>query len=109
VPLFLGDWHGTWQNERGAVEVSIDFEKTAYCTREAIPGGVAVYGRTFGGIKAEPAGTACFRQGNEYWRGIYRVEGSRVRLCFSRSGARPTGFGVTANTIEWLIEPTPAK
>jgi hypothetical protein len=75
-------------------------------TRHVSADGGVSYGRqAFHGISAAADGPVCLSAGGKSWRGIARLEGPRVRLCFSRSGKQPTCFDVTDDTFEWLIQP----
>jgi hypothetical protein len=111
VFVFDGPW---WGEKRAGDGSTGTFEFTARKGllegRYVTPDGCVCYGGDrFGGITADADGSAWLTMNGSTWRGIYRVEGSRVRLCFSHTGRRPTGFGVTDNTFEWLIWPAPAS
>jgi hypothetical protein len=110
APVFCGLWHGTWRRDTGpANDGSIWFGRDSFEVREVLAPGNVCFCRERGGITAYPDGSARLVTGGSSWRGIYRVEGARVRLCFSRSGVRPDAFGDSADTFEWLIEPARGK
>jgi hypothetical protein len=109
VPVFAGAWRYTCQSNEGVSEVSVNFERDRFTTRQVIAPGTTAYGGYRGGIRAEPGGKAWIIQGNDCLPAIYRVEGSQVRICFCRSGARPREIGVTSDACEWLLEPIPVK
>jgi hypothetical protein len=109
APVFAGAWRGTYERNDGASEVTVCFERDRYTTRVVIAPGNVAYGGNRGGIRAEPGGKAWIIEGSNCLPAIYRVEGTRVRVCFCRSAARPREFGVTSDACEWLLEPIPVK
>jgi hypothetical protein len=110
APVFFGLWHGTWRRDAGtAADGSVWFRRDSFEGREVLAPGNVHYCRERGGITAHPDGSARLVMGGNVWRGIYRMEGARVPLCFSRSDARPAAFGDSADTFEWLIEPSRGK
>jgi hypothetical protein len=110
VLVFVGPWHGE-QRSAGGTRGTFEFDarKGRLEGRYVLPDGSVCYGGDrFGGITTDADGSAVLTMHGSTLRGIYRVEGPRVRLCFSHTGRRPAGFGVTDDTFEWLIWPAPA-